>query len=263
MRAYFSLAVGLLALACTKPRDPRAVEPLSLGGRADASARTQDAGRPRVERRTVGFITDRQAPPGALGVRWGLSRAELANRNREAQARCRDRGAFTFCNKALVPLPLDGVVSYEFCEERLCAVAVDAAVTRDEDQLVQDYDRLVELARGELGPPASEARRVGEGCRGHLAICLTSRRADYSTRWMWQSGDQALVSLDQTEDDALQAQAGATFLSAERARRTDPVDDPLARSLLSDAGSLDAIATAPADAPREPGAPDAGRPARR
>jgi hypothetical protein len=199
----------------------------------------------------VGFITDRPALTGALGARFGLSRADLAARNREAQARCRDRGAFTFCNKALVPLPLDAVVSYEFCGDRLCAVAVDATVTRDEDQLVQDYERLTELARGELGAPASEARRVGEGCRGHLAICLTSRRADFSTRWLWQSGEQALVSIDQTEDDALQAQAGATFLSAERARRQDPVDDPLALSLLADAGPSDALGDAPpADARR-------------
>lgn len=184
----------------------------------------------------VRYITDRPAPTGALGVEWSLARAEVARRNQAAHVECRDSGEFMFCRRALVPVPVPVVATYEFCDGRLCSVALDATRTRDEAQLTREFDQLAGLVRSSLGDPGAETRHVGAGCTGHLPLCLTSKQAEIHARWIWRDGPQVSASVDQTEDDALLAQVAVTWMSAERARRQDP--EPA--SVEPDGGAPDA-----------------------
>jgi hypothetical protein len=176
----------------------------------------------------VRYITDRPAP--------SLARAEVARRNQAARVECRDSGEFMFCRRALVPVPVPVVATYEFCDGRLCAVALDATRTRDEAQLTREFEQLVGLVRAASGDPGAETRHIGAGCTGHLPLCLTSKQAEINARWVWRDGPQVSASVDQTEDDALLAQVAVTWMSAERARRQDP-DAP---SAPTDGGAPDA-----------------------
>ena len=227
--AAVSLAFALSSACKGRERaDLRRVTPLVPGARAPV-AEAPDAGRPRASNaqrthRAVRYIADRPAPDGALGLRWGVTRADVAARNAAVAITCRDSGEYTFCPRALVEASVAGVVTYEFCASGLCAVSIDAAATRDEAAVTGQFERLAAMVRQSLGEPSDEARSVGPGCAGHLALCLASKQAELAARWTWRDGPQVQVSIDQDEEDAFQALAAVTWFSAERARRQEPAE---------------------------------------
>jgi hypothetical protein len=239
------LPLALMAACKRTPRhDPRAVIPLVPGGPTP----TEDAGRrslaPRAQQthhanRAIAYITDRPAADGALALRWGTPRADLAARNTTAHIECRDSSEYTFCRRALVELPLPGVITYEFCgASGLCAISIDCESTRDEARLADHYDRLLALVRASLGAPSDAARRIAPGCAGHLALCLTSKQSELTARWTWREGPQVQLSVDQDEENAFQAIASVTWFSAERARRQDAIEAPSPSArLLGDAST--------------------------
>ena len=244
MRRLLALIPIALALAACRSRSPRpalgVVVPLvPQSDRAPAAAP-----RDRPDASTFALITDRPAPAGALGVTFGQTVAEVTALHRAANIPCRPSGEYLFCEGALVPTPLRLLVTYEFCGAALCSIAVDGTRTEDEDVLLREYDLLLEFTRGSLGAPISSARRVGPGCRGHLPLCLTSRQSQLNARWSWARGPQVELSVDQREDDALQAQAAVTWLSADRVHRPapDPVRDAAVDAAAAPAASLDAAA---------------------
>ncbi len=108
------------------------------------------------------------------------------------------------------------VVSYEFCGDSLCSVALDGTRTRDEALMVREFDALAAMLQTQLGAPSIQVRRAGSGCSGHLPLCLTSRQAEYSARWSWRNGPQVSLSVDALEDDALVAQVAMAWLTRER-----------------------------------------------
>lgn len=215
-----------LAASCKRRPDPYAVVPLvPYALRVDASTGVFDPSRPRAappsaprDASVVHFQhIDGGVPARALGVDFGTSRADLAARNLAAHVTCRDADEYTFCPRALVPLPLETVVvTYEFCGASLCSVALDGTRTRDEALMVREFDALGAMLREQLGAPSILVRRTGSGCSGHLPLCLTSRQAEYSARWSWRDGPQVSLSVDQLEEDALLAQVAVAWLSRER-----------------------------------------------
>ncbi len=223
-----AIVVALTLFAACKDRsriDTRAVIPLVPGAHAETAG--TDAGRARASNaplthRAVRYIADRPAPTGALGVRWGMTRAEVAALHTAATIECRDSGEYVFCRRALVEVPVQGVVTYEFCGAALCAVSIDGPSTRDEAALSTQFDSLVAMTRRAIGDPSDEGRSMGAGCAGHLALCLASKQAEMSAHWTWRDGPQVQVSVDQDEEDAFKALAAVTWFSAERARRQDP-----------------------------------------
>lgn len=223
-RTLALLALALTSAAC-RSRAPHpalgVVVPLVPDAGPPPGAR---AARP-PDASTFTLIRDRPAPAGALGVRFGQTRAEVTALHTAAAIPCRPSGEYLFCNAPLEALPVRVMVTYEFCGEALCSIAVDGTRTEDEDVLLREYDSLLEASRRALGTPIAEARRVGPGCRGHLPLCLTSRQSQLNARWSWPDGPQVELSVDQLEDDALQAQAAITWLSAERVHR--PAPDPV------------------------------------
>ncbi len=255
MIPYRAMRVGLVVVAwtvlagCKPARDPRAVERLvplgqsippqgPAGDRHGAPEAGSRSGTPDASAAAV-TITDRPAPQGALGVHWGMSRAEVTQANRAAGVTCRDSQEYLFCPRAMVPVPTQVIATYEFCGDLLCAVALDGVRTRDEVRIDADYGAMLGVVQSELGAPAVSARRVAAGCTGHLALCLTSRQAELRARWSWHDGSQGMVSADQDESDAFLAQVSATYLSPERARRGDPAA-PAYITTETDAGQTDA-----------------------
>ncbi len=222
------LALVLLlgsAVACKPRRAPIGeIERLvPLTGLESADAGPPDAGPSRRGRAVaVHPITDRPPVAGALGVRFGMTRPEVLGQHRPGE--CRDDGRYTFCTRSLVTLPVDGaVVTYEFCGATLCGVALDATRTRDEALLQREFDALRQWVHRDLGTPSHAENRVGPGCSGHLSLCLASHQAVLAARWQWPAGPQVAVSADSLEDDALQAQVAATWLStAGVAAQVDP-----------------------------------------
>ena len=156
---------------------------------------------------------------------------------------CRESREYVFCNAPLEPVPVPVLVTYEFCGDALCSVAVDATRTSDEAVLMREFDQLLAFARGTLGTPIHEARHIAPGCRGHLPVCLPSRQSQLDARWSWPDGPQVEVSVDPMEDDALQAQTGITWLSAERVRH--PAPDPATTPADAALGPSDAAAPSP------------------
>lgn len=235
-----TVVVALSLAAACKDRsriDTRAVIPLVPN--AGAAPTAADAGRARASNaprthRAVRYITDRPAPTGALGVRWGMTRAEVSALHAGASIECRDSGEYVFCRRALVDVPVQGVVTYEFCGAALCAVSIDGPSTRDEAALANHFDGLVAMTRRAIGDPSDEGRSMGPGCAGHLALCLASKQAEMSAHWTWRDGPQVQVSVDQDEEDAFKALAAVTWFSAERARRQDPIE---AAPTATDAGA--------------------------
>jgi hypothetical protein len=132
------------------------------------------------------------------------------------------------------------VVSYEFCGDSLCSVALDGTRTRDEAMMVREFDALAAMLQTRLGAPSIQVRRAGSGCSGHLPLCLTSRQAEYSARWSWRDGPQVSLSVDALEDDALVAQVALAWLARERV--TWDAGPPPPHPLLAtrDAGAPDA-----------------------
>jgi len=222
------VGLGLLLAssgACKRNRAPlgevERLVPLSQSPEADAGP--ADAGAARRGRSVpVRPITDRPAVAGALGVQFGQTRAAIVAQH--TPGACRDDGRYTFCNRGIVALPVEGaVVTYEFCGTALCGVALDATRTRDEALLQREFDTLRQWVESTLGAPSHAERRLGQGCSGHLPLCLTSHQAVLAARWQWQNGPQVAVSADALEDDALQAQVAVTWLSAEGVRaQVDP-----------------------------------------
>ena len=235
-------ALALLALASLagcRPRDrvdTRAVTPLVRSGSGLLAAgadvcRTASGSRPP---RGIRYVADRPAPDGALGVRWGMTRAAVLEANRASSIECRDSREYVFCRRALTEVPLPVVVTYEFCGEGLCAVSIDAPATRDEAAMASHFDRLHALVVASLGPPSDEARTVAAGCAGHLALCFASKQSELTARWAWRDGPHVQLSVDQDEEDAFRALASVTWLSAERARRQEAADE------VSPGGDVDA-----------------------
>lgn len=239
MSRWTPLALALLTAACKPARDPYAVEPLV------PRSRGVDAGAPARARRDAAVIrfqhADGGAPSAALGVEFGTTRAALLERNRAATVPCRESGEYVFCERALVPVPVrQMVVSYEFCGDSLCSVALDATRTRDEALMVREFEALAGMLGEQLGSPSIQVRRAGTGCSGHLPLCLTSRQAEYSARWSWRSGPQVSLSVDALEDDALVGQVALAWLTRERL--TWDAGPPPPHPLLAarDAGAPDA-----------------------
>lgn len=215
-------------MSCKERGGPRGVVPLVQGGGAravDASAPATQPRRAGRARRSVRYITDRPAPDGALGVRWGMTRAEVLQLNQAASIECRASREYTFCRRALNDVGLPVVATYEFCGEGLCAVAIDAPRTRDESQMTGNYDRLLTTVKQSLGDPSDEARVLGPGCAGHVALCFASKQSELTARWAWRDGPQVQLSVDQDESDAFQAIASVTWLSAARARQQEAADE--------------------------------------
>lgn len=243
MRRRSHLAIALLSLAACRSREPRPAlgVVVPLVPRADPSLTVPSpATRDRPDASTFTLIRDRPAPAGALGVRFGQTVADVTALHRAASIPCRPSGEYLFCEGPLEPVPVRVLVTYEFCGAALCSVAVDATRTEDEDVLMREYDSLLEFARRSLGAPITVARRVGPGCRGHLPLCLTSRQSQLNARWSWPDGPQVELSVDQLEDDALQAQAAITWLSTERVHR--PAPDPVRDAAVDAAARPDASA---------------------
>jgi|GEM_PF-1160467 len=232
------LVLALASPVACRPRehvDTRAVTPLVRGGSGllDAGADVRRTGsRPR---RGIRYVADRPAPDGALGVRWRMTRAAVLEAHRVASIECRDSREYVFCRRALTEVPLPVVVTYEFCGEGLCAVSIDAPATRDEAAMASHFDRLRALVVGALGPPSDEARTIGAGCAGHLALCFASKQSELTGRWAWRDGPHVQLSVDQDEEDAFRALASVTWLSAERARRQEAADEAAPRDV--DAGA--------------------------
>lgn len=230
-----ALRVGLLSVAllgCKRPSDPRAIErlvPDRVGSADGDSGRVMPPSRARADAAVVRVLSDRPEPAAALGVRFGMTRPEVAALNTAASIRCRDSGEYLFCARALVPVRTEALATYEFCADHLCSVALDATRTRDEARIASDYLALAEVARAELGAPSTEASHVAPGCTGHLALCLASKQAEYTVRWTWHSGFQAMVTADQDENDAFMAQVSLTYITGARARQPEatPVDASL------------------------------------
>ncbi len=221
------LALALAAPTCRRRENPFAIVPLVAPGR-DAGRSARDGSASRRPRATpYRPITDRPAPRAALGVDFGTERAALLARYRAITTECRDRGRFVFCPRALAPLAVGTVVTYEFCRDRVCGIAIDGTRTRDEELMAREYERLVGLVRADLGEPVAVVHRVGQGCTGHLPLCLTSRQAEFSARWAWTDGPQVSVTVDQLEDDALMAQAAVTWLSAEGVSQAATLQDEI------------------------------------
>ncbi|MBK8691101.1 MAG: hypothetical protein IPN17_02035 [Deltaproteobacteria bacterium] len=237
------LPIALLALPACRSRNPQpalgVVVPL-VPNADRASARPSAPTSDRPEATTFSLIRDRPAPTGALGVTFGQTVAEVTALHRAANIPCRPSGEYLFCEGALQPLPVRVLVTYEFCGAALCSVAVDGTRSDDEDLLMREYDSLLDFARRSLGAPISSARRIGPGCRGHLPLCLTSRQSQLNARWSWPDGPQIELSVDQLEDDALQAQAAITWLSTERVHR--PAPDPVRDASVDAAARPDAAA---------------------
>lgn len=244
MRRRLVLLVAALALAACRSRSPRpalgVAVPLVPSSDRPAVAPPRD----RPDAATFALIRDRPPPAGALGVTFGQTVAEVTALHRAASIPCRPSGEYLFCEGALQPTPVPVLVTYEFCGAALCSVAVDGTRTQDEDVLTREYDALLSFARTSLGEPISAARRIGPGCRGHLPLCLTSRQSQLNARWSWPDGPQVELSVDQLEDDALQAQAAVTWLSAARVHR--PAPDPVrATDAAVDAGPSEDDAAVP------------------
>lgn len=225
---FVVLLLAFVGAACRRARvDTRTVTPLVPRGPdqfdAGSDARRSAAGsRPR---RGIRYITDRPVPEGALGVHWGMSRTALLAAHRTAAIECRESREYVFCRRALAAVPLPAVVTYEFCHEALCSVAIDAQPTRDESLMSAQFDQLYEMVVRTLGPPSDEARTIAAGCTGHLALCLASKQSELTARWAWRDGPHVQLSVDQDEEDAFRALASVTWLSAERARRQESVDE--------------------------------------
>lgn len=221
-------AVAAVALGCkARPAALGAVERIvPQSATASVDAGNVAAARAAAARRTaIRPIQDRPPPDGALGARFGQSRAELLALHPAGQ--CRGEGRYLFCTGARVAVPVAGVVTYEFCNARLCGVAIDGTRTRDEALMGREFDAYRAMLGRDLGPPSTEARRAGPGCSGHLSLCLASHQADYSAKWSWQGGAQVALSVDQLEDDALMAQASVTWLAPEGvAAQTDEPSAP-------------------------------------
>jgi hypothetical protein len=154
-----------------------------------------------------------------------MTRAAVLEAHRAASIECRDSREYIFCRRALTEVPLPVVVTYEFCGEGLCGVAIDATATRDEAAMASHFDQLHALVVGALGPPSDEARTIGAGCTGHLALCLASKQSELTARWAWRDGPHVQLSVDQDEEDAFRGLASVTWLSAERARRQEAADE--------------------------------------
>jgi hypothetical protein len=219
----------LTSIACKQRSriDMHTVTPLVANPRVEI---TEDAGRrrppgPSRVPRGVRYIEQRPAPDGALGVRWGMTRAEIQQRNTAETIECRTSREYMFCRRALVPVAVASVVTYEFCGEGLCAVAIDGPRTRDESQMNASFEQLLTMVKNTLGDPSDEARRAGAGCPGHLALCLGSKQAELVARWTWRNGPQVQLSVDQDEQNAFEAVASVTWLSAERARQQETHDE--------------------------------------
>lgn len=239
MTRCLPIALAMLVVACKPRHDPYAVVPLV------PRSETPDAGAAPRARRDAGVIhfqhMDGRVPSEALGVAFGTTRAALQLRNRGAAIPCRESAEYVFCERALVPLPLARVVvSYEFCGDSLCSVALDGTRTRDEALMVREFDALAGMLQSQLGAPSIQVRRAGSGCSGHLPLCLTSRQAEYSARWSWRQGPQVSLSVDALEDDALVAQVAVAWLARERV--TWDAGPPPPHPLLAtrDAGAPDA-----------------------
>lgn len=224
--------VGLLGVGCkARPQPAGAVERL-----VPLSATPTDAGNVAAQRAAAAArrtpihpITDRPAPTGGLGARFGMTRAEVTALHPAGD--CRGSGRYAFCNHALVAVPVQGVVTYEFCNDHVCGIAIDGSRTRDEAQMGREYDSFLAMLRRDLGAPSTEAKRAGPGCSGHLSLCLASHQADYSAKWSWEGGTQVVLSVDQLEDDALMAQAAVTWLNPEgvAAQTEDSTPVPVTR----------------------------------
>ena len=241
MRRSFALALMFSVLAGCRDRRPvpGTVVPL-VDPRTAAALVPPGPGAPTSDRpssETFALIRDRPPPAGALGVRFGEPRAAILARHRTAAVPCRESREYVFCNAPLEPVPVPVLVTYEFCGDALCSVAVDATRTSDEAVLMREFDQLLAFARGTLGTPIHEARHIAPGCRGHLPVCLPSRQSQLDARWSWPDGPQVEVSVDPMEDDALQAQTGVTWLSAERVRH--PAPDPATTPVDAALGSSD------------------------
>jgi hypothetical protein len=241
MRRRIRTLLCLVALAACRSRNPRpalgVVVPLVPRDDRPPAAAPRD----RPDASTFSLIRDRPAPAGALGVTFGQTPDAVVALHRAANIPCRPSGEYLFCDAPLQPVPVRVLVTYEFCGAAgLCSVAVDGTRSDDEDLLMREYDQLLEFARASLGAPISSARRIGPGCRGHLPLCLTSRQSALNARWSWPDGPQIELSVDQLEDDALQAQAAVTWLSADRVHRPapDPVRDAAADATPTDAAAL-------------------------
>lgn len=239
MTRWLPVALAMLAVACKPRPDPYAVVPLV------PRDTTADAGTAPRARRDAGVIRfqhmDGGVPAEVLGVTFGTTRAALLLRNRTAAVPCRESAEYVFCERALVPVPLARVVvSYEFCGDSLCSVALDGTRTRDEAMMVREFDALAAMLQTRLGAPSIQVRRAGSGCSGHLPLCLTSRQAEYSARWSWRDGPQVSLSVDALEDDALVAQVALAWLARERV--TWDAGPPPPHPLLAtrDAGAPDA-----------------------
>ena len=109
VEAAIAVLVALTASTACRGRDRidtrGAVIPLVPGAHEPPSETARDAGRPRASNaprthRAIRYITDRPAPDGALGVRWGMTRAEVAALNTAATISCRDSGEYVFCRRA-------------------------------------------------------------------------------------------------------------------------------------------------------------------
>lgn len=239
MTRWLPVALALSVVACKPRHDPYAVVPLVP---RDPSA---DAGAPTRARRDAGVIrfqhVDGGVPAEALGVTFGTPRAALLQRNRAAAVPCRESAEYVFCERALVPVPLARVVvSYEFCGDALCSVALDGTRTRDEALMVREFDALAGMLQAQLGAPSIQVRRAGSGCSGHLPLCLTSRQAEYSARWSWRDGPQVSLSIDALEDDALVAQVAMAWLTRERVAWDAGPPPPHPLLATRDAGAPDA-----------------------
>lgn len=223
LRRWPPTVITLLTLAACKPRhEPGEVERLVPLTSAPVAAPSEPVSqrpsparpsRARGDAGTAAFISDRPAPRGALGVDFGAPKAEILQRNAAAHIECRDAAPYLFCPRPLVQVPVPALITYEFRGDRLSSVALDATRTRDEAVLAREYDALLAWVSASLGAPALQHRRVGPGCAGHLPLCLTSHQSELSAHWPWRDSAQVMLSVDQTEDDALMAQAAVTWLS--------------------------------------------------
>ncbi|MEZ4408978.1 MAG: hypothetical protein R3A52_21275 [Polyangiales bacterium] len=257
MRRAFVIVVAIASLhGCRRNREPRVGEVVPLVPPAERVAPLRPSPSTEPERSVpppaardsgVAFgrwVEGRPAPTGALGVRFGATRDEVRQRNADAGVTCRDADPYVFCPRATVDGAPPAIVTYEFCGDRLCTVALDGARTREPPAMLMEFDALVAMVQRELGPPPTRIRSLAAGCSSQ-AVCLHAGQSRLLARWAWHDGPEVSVVVDQVEDDQFVAQAAVTWISADRVRQGIPDPGPPPAADASAEGDADVDASTP------------------
>lgn len=222
--------------ACRRNHEPRLGEVVPLVPQTSSPVRSSNSQSPSqnpteihstVRDSGVAFsrwVENRTPPTGGLGVTFGTTREALHSRLSDSGVTCRDADPYVFCPRVPDAGPAS-IVTYEFCNNRLCTIALDGTRTTVPTEMLREFDALVAMVQRELGPPPTRIRYLAPGCSSQ-AVCLHAGQSRLLARWAWHNGPEVSVMVDQVEDDQFIAQAAVTYISADRVRQGIPDPGP-------------------------------------